>query len=90
MHFPGWNTLTSSKLRFESLLTRFEKPRRYDVYTSDDHRETIEENSRLVDQVDDLNRRLGEAREVVHTPPMSAVPRAVTLGCAGNPDSQES
>ena len=51
--------------RFESLLTRFEQSRRYDVFTNDTYRETTEENSRLVDRVDLLEKKLGEANEEI-------------------------
>jgi hypothetical protein len=51
--------------RLEILLSRFEQSRRYEVFTSDANRETLVENSRLVDQVDELQKKLGEALEEI-------------------------
>ena len=51
--------------RLEILLTRFEQSRRYEVFTNDAHRDTLVENSRLVDLVDQLHKKMGEAQEEI-------------------------
>ena len=51
--------------RLEILLTRFEQSRRYEVFTNDAHRDTLVENSRLVDCVDQLHKKMGEAQEEI-------------------------
>jgi hypothetical protein len=54
---------SKSQSSFEILLSRFEQSRRYEVFTSDMHRETLEENSRLVDANEKLQRQLTGSRE---------------------------
>ena len=49
--------------RFEILLSRFENSRRYEVFTSDMHRDTLEQNSRLVDENEKLQRELGALQD---------------------------
>jgi hypothetical protein len=51
--------------RLEILLSRFEQSRRYEVFTSDMHRETLEENSRLVDLNEKMQKQLSELQEEV-------------------------
>lgn len=51
--------------RFEILLSRFEQSRRFEVFTSDMHKETLEENSRIVDHNEKLQRLLSEAQEEI-------------------------
>ena len=60
MFFSG---LTSVYFRFEILLSRFEHSRRYEVFTSDMHRETLEHNSRLVDENEKLQRELSALQD---------------------------
>jgi hypothetical protein len=50
---------------YEILLSRFEHSRRYEIFTNDNHRETLEENSRLVDINDKLQKQLTESQEEV-------------------------
>ena len=49
--------------RFEILLSRFENSRRYEVFTSDMHRDTLEQNSRLVDENEKLQRELSALKD---------------------------
>lgn len=72
-----------SRCRFENLLSRFEKTRRYDVFTSETHRETVEENARLVDRVDELEIKLSESMEeisILGRPMDTPSPRSVGAG----------
>jgi hypothetical protein len=57
-HNTGFN-------RFELLLSRFDQSRRYEVFTSDMHKETLEENSRIVDQNEKLQRLLSQAQNEI-------------------------
>ena len=51
--------------RFENILSKFDCSRRYEVFTSDMHKTTIEENSKHVDKIESLQKLLGEAREEI-------------------------
>ncbi len=60
----GW-VLSFVSLRLENLLSSFETTRRYEVFTDDRYRETLQENSNLVDHNETLQRQLGQAQEEI-------------------------
>lgn len=49
----------------EILLSRFEQSRRYEVFTSDMHKQTLEENHRIIDENEKLQRLLSEAQHEI-------------------------
>jgi hypothetical protein len=49
--------------KYENMFARFDKPHRYEMFSNEMHRKTVEENHRLVDHVDDLAKSLSEANE---------------------------
>ena len=67
MHLIVYFLISLSKIRglnrFENLLSRFEGARRYEIYSSEQHKTTVEENSDLVDKIESLNKLLSETQE---------------------------
>jgi hypothetical protein len=57
------NTLYTKMRGFEERLNGFERARHYDVFTDETHRQTLEENGRLVDRVERVTRRKRELKE---------------------------
>lgn len=53
------------KNSLEKLLSQFEGSRRFEIFSSEMHKETIEENSRHVDKIESLQKLLSESQEEI-------------------------
>jgi hypothetical protein len=57
------DSLYTNMRKFENMLMGFERARHYDAFTDESHKAALEENSRLVDQIEELQRNEREKSE---------------------------